>query len=94
MDACRIKSRWYDDLCRQVHHAEPQRPVEDRNMMPSCVALTTSTDRIRMDEPARVAAALQTRVTRDFAPHCCTGAVIAAAPFEAIEAGYCPTAIR
>ena len=63
-------------------------------MMPSYVALTTLTDRIRMDELARVAAALQTQVTRDFAPHWCASAVIAAAPFEAIQAGYCPVIVQ
>nr|WP_294553897.1 hypothetical protein [uncultured Rhodopila sp.] len=41
-------------------------------MMPSCVALTTLTDRMRMDELARVAAA----------------------PFEAIEAGHCPVIVQ
>jgi hypothetical protein len=63
-------------------------------MMPSYVALTTLTDRIRMEELARVAAALQTQITRDFAPHWCATAVIAAAPFEAIQAGYCPVIVQ
>jgi hypothetical protein len=63
-------------------------------MMPSYVALTTLTDRIRMDELARVAAALQTQVIRDFAPHWCASAIIAAAPFEAIQAGYCPVIVQ
>ncbi len=62
--------------------------------MPSYVALTTLTDRIRMEELACVAAALQTQVTRDFAPHWCATAVIAAAPFEAIQAGYCPVIVQ
>lgn len=63
-------------------------------MMPSYVALTTLTDRIRMDELASVAAALQTQVTRDFSPHWCATAVIVAAPFEAIQAGYCPVIVQ
>nr|WP_294501311.1 hypothetical protein [uncultured Rhodopila sp.] len=63
-------------------------------MMPSYVALTTLTDRIRMDELACVAAALQTQVLRDFAPHWAASAVIAAVPFEAIPAGYCPVIVQ
>jgi hypothetical protein len=63
-------------------------------MMPSCVALTTLTDRIRMDELMCVAAALQTQVTRDFAPLWGAGAVITAAPFEGIQAGCCPVIVQ
>jgi hypothetical protein len=63
-------------------------------MLPSYVALTTLTDRIRMDELARVAAALQTQVLRDFAPHWEACAVIAAAVFDAIPARYCPMIVQ
>ncbi len=63
-------------------------------MMPFYVALTTLTDRIRMDELACVAAALQTQVTRDFAPCWAASAVIAAVPFDAIPAGYCPVIVQ
>jgi hypothetical protein len=63
-------------------------------MMPSYVALTTLTDRIRSDELAGVAAALQTQVMRDFAPEWGAGAVVAAVPFEAIPAGYVPLIVH
>jgi hypothetical protein len=63
-------------------------------MMPSYVALTTLTERIRMEELACVAAALQIQVTRDFAPHWNACAVISAVRFEAIPAGYCPVIVQ
>ena len=58
------------------------------------VALTTLTDGIRMEELAAVAAALQTQVTSDFAPLWCAHGIITAAPFEAIQAGYCPVIVQ
>jgi hypothetical protein len=63
-------------------------------MMSSYVALTTLTDRVRAEELAVVAAALQTQVVRDFAPEWGTGAVVAAACFEALPAGYIPLIIQ
>jgi hypothetical protein len=63
-------------------------------MMPAYIALTALTDRLRMDELACVVAALQTQVTRDFAPEWSTDAIIAAVPFEAIPAGYCPVIVQ
>jgi hypothetical protein len=63
-------------------------------MMPAYIALTALTDRLRMDELACVAAALQTQVTRDFAPEWGANAIIAAVPFEAIPAGYCPVIVQ
>ena len=63
-------------------------------MLPSYVALTTLTDRIRADDLAVVAAALQTQVTRDFAPEWGVNAVVAAFSFEAIPAGYTPLIIQ
>ncbi|MFL5253122.1 MAG: hypothetical protein ACJ8AI_09540 [Rhodopila sp.] len=63
-------------------------------MMPAYIALTALTDRLRMDELACVAAALQTQITRDFASEWGTGAIIAAVPFEAIPAGYCPVIVQ
>jgi hypothetical protein len=63
-------------------------------MIHSYVALTTLTDRIRADELAAVAAALQTQIVRDFAPEWGAGAVIAATAFEAIPAGYIPLIVQ
>jgi hypothetical protein len=63
-------------------------------MINSYIALTSLTDRIRPDELAAVAAALQTQVLRDFAPEWGTGAVVAAVPFEAIPAGYTPLIVQ
>ncbi len=63
-------------------------------MLPSYIALTALTDRIRADELAAVAAALQTQVTRDFAPEWGADAVIAAVSFDAIPAGYIPLIIQ
>jgi hypothetical protein len=63
-------------------------------MLPSYVALTTLTDRVRADELAAVAAALQTQVARDFAPEWGAGAVVAAVSFEAIPAGYIPLIVQ
>jgi hypothetical protein len=63
-------------------------------MIPFCIALTALTDRIRMDELACVAAALQTQVTRDFVPAWGAGAIIAAVPFDAVPAGYCPVIVQ
>jgi hypothetical protein len=56
--------------------------------------LTTLTDRLRIDDLARVAAALQVQVLRDFAPIWRTTAMITAAPFEALPAGYCPIIVQ
>jgi hypothetical protein len=63
-------------------------------MMPAYIALTALTDRLRLEELAWVAAALQTQVTRDFAPEWGAAAIIAAVPFEAIPAGYCPVIVQ
>jgi hypothetical protein len=63
-------------------------------MMPAYIALTALTDRLHMEELACVAAALQTQVTRDFAPEWGAAAIIAAVPFEAIPAGYCPVIVQ
>lgn len=63
-------------------------------MMPTYIALTALTGQIRMDELAAVAAALQTQVTRDFAPEWGVSAVIAAFPFEGIPAGYIPIIVQ
>jgi hypothetical protein len=63
-------------------------------MIPSYIALTTLTDRIRTDELAAVAAALQTQVVRDFAPEWGVGAVVGAFAFEAIPAGYIPLIVQ
>jgi hypothetical protein len=63
-------------------------------MTPAFVALTALTERIRVDELAAVAAALQTQVTRDFAPEWGVVAVVAAVPFEAIPAGYTPLIVH
>jgi hypothetical protein len=63
-------------------------------MIHSYVALTALTDRIRADELAAVAAALQTQIVRDFAPEWVASAVIAAAAFEAIPAGYIPLIVQ
>jgi hypothetical protein len=63
-------------------------------MLTSYVALTALTDQITIEELARVAAALQTQVTRDFAPLWQINAVIAAAAFEAIPAGYIPVIVQ
>jgi hypothetical protein len=63
-------------------------------MLPSYIALTALTDRVRTDELAAVAAALQTQVMRDFAPEWGTSAVVAAVSFEAIPAGYTPLIVQ
>ncbi|MEA2773191.1 MAG: hypothetical protein QOD93_6153 [Acetobacteraceae bacterium] len=63
-------------------------------MTPAYVGLTALTDRVRSDELAVVAAALQTQVMRDFAPEWGVGAVVAAVPFEAIPAGYIPLIVQ
>jgi hypothetical protein len=63
-------------------------------MTPSYVGLTTLTDRIRPDELAAVAAALQTQVTRDFTPEWGASAVVAAVAFEAIPSGYIPVIVQ
>jgi hypothetical protein len=63
-------------------------------MTASYVALTALTDQIRMEELARVAAALQRQVAGDFAPLWHANAVIAAASFEAIPAGYVPLIVQ
>jgi hypothetical protein len=63
-------------------------------MLPSYIALTTLTDRVRTDELAAVAAVLQTQVTRDFAPEWGAGAVVGAFLFESIPAGYTPLIVQ
>src|ERR1700761_6279290 len=63
-------------------------------MTPSYVALTTLSHRIKAEELAAVAAALQTQIVRDFAPEWDARAVIAAVPFESIPAGYTPLIIQ
>ena len=63
-------------------------------MINSYIALTSLTDRIRPDELAAVAAALQTQVLRDFSPEWGIGAVVATVPFEAIPAGYTPLIVQ
>jgi hypothetical protein len=63
-------------------------------MINAYIALTSLTDRIRSDELAAVAAALQTQVLRDFAPEWGAAAVVAAVPFEAIPAGYIPLIVQ
>jgi hypothetical protein len=63
-------------------------------MLHSYVALTALTDRIRAEELAAVAAALQTQIVRDFAPEWGVCAVVAAVPFEAIPAGYIPLIVQ
>jgi hypothetical protein len=72
----------------------PKGTVGDKGMLPSYVALTTLTDRIRSDELAAAAAALQTQVMRDFAPEWGAGAVVAAFSFDAIPAGYAPLIVQ
>jgi hypothetical protein len=63
-------------------------------MMHTHIALTALTDRIRTDEMAAAAAALQTQIVRDFAPEWGASAVVGAFPFEAIPAGYIPLIIQ
>ncbi|WP_158925996.1 hypothetical protein [Acidisphaera sp. S103] len=63
-------------------------------MLPSYVALTALTDRVRSDDLAVVAAALQTQVMRDFAPEWGAGAVVGAFAFDAIPAGYTPLIVQ
>lgn len=63
-------------------------------MMPCSVVITTLTDRLRMDDLARVAAALQVQVNRDFAPLWRTSAMITAAAWEAMPAGHCPIIVQ
>lgn len=63
-------------------------------MTPAYVALTTLTDRVRADELAAVAAALQTQVARDFAPEWEAGAVIAGVSFDAMPPGYIPLIVQ
>jgi hypothetical protein len=63
-------------------------------MIHAYVALTALTDCIRADELAAVAAALQTQVSRDFAPEWGINAVVAAFPFDAIPAGYTPLIVQ
>jgi len=63
-------------------------------MLPSYIALTSLTDRIRADDLAIVAAALQTQAVRDFAPEWGVGAVVGAFSFDAIPAGYTPLIVQ
>ena len=63
-------------------------------MIQHYVALTTLTDRIFPEELAAVAAALQCQVSRDFAPEWGVSALVAAARFEAIPAGYTPLIVH
>ena len=63
-------------------------------MISTCVALVALTDRVHFEDVARVTAALQIQVTRDFAPVWGASAVIVAASPEAIPSGYCPIFIH
>jgi hypothetical protein len=63
-------------------------------MLPIRIALTALTDRIRADELAAVAAALQMQVLRDFEPEWGVRAVIASVSFESIPAGYIPLIVQ
>jgi hypothetical protein len=72
----------------------PDATAGDKTMVPSYVALTTLTDRIRAEELAAVAAVLQTQIVRDFAPEWHASAVVAAVAFEAIPAGYVPLIVQ
>ena len=58
------------------------------------VAVTTLTDRICPEELAAVAAALQCQVLRDFAAEWGVSALVVAARFEAIPAGYIPLIVH
>lgn len=63
-------------------------------MMSYRVALTSLTERVRFEELAYVAAALQRQVSQDFAPAWGISAVVAAFAPESIPAGYYPIFIH
>ncbi len=63
-------------------------------MLPIQVALTSLSDNVRMGELARVAAALQTQVTRDFSPVWHVEATIGAYPFELLPPGSWPIIVH
>lgn len=63
-------------------------------MIPSHVALISLTDKIRIEELAWVAGALQIQVIRDFFPVWQASAVIVASTLEAIPAGFTPIIVH
>ena len=69
-------------------------PGKENAMLPIQVALTSLSDNIRISELARVAAALQTQVTRDFGPVWRVDATIGAFPFELIPPGSWPIIVH
>jgi hypothetical protein len=71
-----------------------QRTSGGQEMTPFYVALTALTGQTRSEELAAVASALQTQVTRDFAPEWGVNAVVAPVSFEAIPAGYIPLIVQ
>jgi len=58
------------------------------------IALTTRTDRVKMDELTVVAAALQHQVTRDFAPVWGIDAIVRAYPVSHIPQGWVPVIVQ
>lgn len=65
-----------------------------RGMIQHYVGLTTLSDRVRPEELAAIAAALQTQVMRDFEPEWGVAVLVAAVPFDAIPAGYIPLIVH
>ena len=63
-------------------------------MLPIHVALTTLTPRVSQQELARVAAALQVQVTRDFAPLWHVDATVSAFAFDDVPIGYWPIIVQ
>jgi hypothetical protein len=63
-------------------------------MIPIHLALATRTKRVKMNELARVAAALQMQITRDFAPIWHVDATIGAFPLDDIPTGYWPIIVQ
>jgi hypothetical protein len=63
-------------------------------MLPIHVALTTLTPRVSQQELARIAAALQIQVTRDFAPLWHVDATVSAFAFDDVPVGYCPIIVQ